>query len=574
DGSGKTTVSNLVVERLRARGLTVKHLRAEGKFVSSVSEAIRSLARDSKNLELDPRAEFLLYVARDVQLIEEALRQALATHDVVLADRFLYTAEVLARYGRGLPSEYTKPILEAAAGGLAPELVVLIDVDPVLARARRKSFKLVAKDSRPPSRKGLSGVGLQHRLRRGYLELAASAPERWYVTSNEQVLEDTVMRVTELVSHAVEQGPAAALAEQRELALRREAGVAVSARVRTVEDALGALQLWLQQRAEREPHVAAYVLAGLHGAPLDELRQKLAERVPAVVLAGLEGLTDDVSWQLRDGLCHDQPIAVARSLDSVTQQDPRAFALRQRLETLAPAELLRSLARSDDDASWAVRERLYEAHPEAAVSSLAGLPGERAGALRERWFSANKALLADSYELSKVAARSVHGVDDELAWEIREAARHAAPIASLLSVSELSCERSWDLRERSLQRATKVVMETLRRLREPRAWEMRWQVAGQTKEAIDSIADLDDEQAWAMRDAFADVWPSTVVKTLGVLATSERGRALVQRQLAAHPNNVSLLKHAAAIAMAARRGEGSIAGPAATVLPPLGAKSA
>src|SRR5689334_14129642 len=126
DGSGKTTVSNLVVERLRARGLTVKHLRAEGKFVSSVSEAIRSLARDSKNLELDPRAEFLLYVARDVQLIEEALRQALATHDVVLADRFLFTAEVLARYGRGLPSEYTRPILEAAAGGLSPELVVLI----------------------------------------------------------------------------------------------------------------------------------------------------------------------------------------------------------------------------------------------------------------------------------------------------------------------------------------------------------------------------------------------------------------------------------------------------------------
>ncbi|MEY4510961.1 MAG: Thymidylate kinase, partial [Pseudomonadota bacterium] len=30
DGSGKTTVSNLVVERLRTRGLTVKHLRAEG----------------------------------------------------------------------------------------------------------------------------------------------------------------------------------------------------------------------------------------------------------------------------------------------------------------------------------------------------------------------------------------------------------------------------------------------------------------------------------------------------------------------------------------------------------------
>ena len=122
DGSGKTTVSNLVVERLRASGLSVKHLRAEGKFASSVSESIRSLARDSKNVDLVPRAEFLLYVARDVQLIDELLGDALRTHDVVIADRFLYTAEVLARFGRALPASYVEPVIAAAAGELSPDL--------------------------------------------------------------------------------------------------------------------------------------------------------------------------------------------------------------------------------------------------------------------------------------------------------------------------------------------------------------------------------------------------------------------------------------------------------------------
>lgn len=556
DGSGKTTVSNLVVERLKARGLSVKHLRAEGKFVSSVSEAIRSLARDSKNLELDPRAEFLLYVARDVQLIEEALRQALLTHDVVLADRFLFTAEVLARYGRGLPAEYTKPILEAAAGGLAPDLVVLIDVEPVLARARRKSSKLVVKDSRPPSRKGLSGVGLQHRLRRGYLELAAGAPERWFVTPNEDVLEDTVMRVSELVQHAVEHGPASALARARQ-SCGRGVSAAVLARgeqtPRTPHEALSALTHWVEQRAAREPQVAAYVLAGLYGPPVDALRRALAQRVPSVVLSGLEGLTDEVSWQLREALCDEQPQAVARSLNSDAQRDPRAHELRAKLEQLAPGELARSLSRVDDDASWELRERLYCAHPEDVAVSLAGLSSARAQALRRAWFGERRSRLAEQYELSRVAARSVHAVDDELAWEIREAARAAAPIASLSSLGELTCERSWALRERSLRRATKVVMETLRRLREPRAWRMRWEVASEVKEAIDSIADLADDEAWALREAFLDVWPSTVVKTLGVLADGERGRAMVERQLAAHPNNVSLLKHAAAIALGAHR---------------------
>src|SRR5690606_3336661 len=143
DGSGKTTISNLVVQRLERAGLSVKHLRAEGKFVSSVAEAIRGLARDSKNHDLDPHAEFMLYVARDVQLIEEALRDAVRSHDVVIADRFLDTAEVVARFGRGLPARFTRPILEAAAQELAPDLVILVDVDPVLARARRKASKLV-----------------------------------------------------------------------------------------------------------------------------------------------------------------------------------------------------------------------------------------------------------------------------------------------------------------------------------------------------------------------------------------------------------------------------------------------
>ena len=36
DGSGKTTVSNQVAERLRAGGLSVKHLRAEGKSSAQV----------------------------------------------------------------------------------------------------------------------------------------------------------------------------------------------------------------------------------------------------------------------------------------------------------------------------------------------------------------------------------------------------------------------------------------------------------------------------------------------------------------------------------------------------------
>jgi hypothetical protein len=78
---------------------------------------------------------------------------------------------------------------------------------------------------------------------------------------------------------------------------------------------------------------------------------------------------------------------------------------------------------------------------------------------------------------------------------------------------------------------------------------MREEMAGTVKEAIDSMNELDAERGWQLRERCADLWSSTVVKSLGRLADTPRGRALVARQLARHPDNLSLLKHSAAIAL-------------------------
>lgn len=549
DGSGKTTISNMVVDRLRAHGLSVKHLRAEGKFVSTVSESIRSLARDSRNIDLVPRAEFLLYVARDVQLIEEALRDALLTHDIVLADRFLFTAEVLARFGRRLPEDYIRPILTAAAGGLSPDLVVLVDVDPTLARARRKASKLVTNDARPPSRKGLSGVGLQHRVRRGYLELARENPANWVTVRNEALLEDSVREVTELIHDAVRQGPAPAMAAFD--ARRREAS-RLSSSVSSAEGALESLVSWLHQRAEREPQVSAYLLSGLYGEQVDGLRKTLSERVPEVMLAGITGLGDELSWALRESLADLYPQAVARSLDGLPSDD-RVHALRLRLLDKVPAEVAKTLSTAADANAWALRERLLEVEPDAVVSSLSRLDCARSWELRTAYLERHKHLLHESYEHARIAAKSVRGVASEPAWAVRELAKQAAPLGSLSSLAGLTCERSFDVREHYLPRAPKTVMETLRTISHTRAWDMRSQVAMDTKEALDSVIRLDDDAAWELRERYADVWPSTVVKTLGHLADSERGQALLTRQLLQHAENVSLLKHAAAIALGVHR---------------------
>ena len=561
DGSGKTTVSNRVADRLREAGLEVCHLRADGKFASAVSEAIRSFGRDARNLDLVPQAEFLLYVARDVQLIEQVLRPALAVNDVVISDRFLYTPEVLGRVGRHLGADFTAPILRAAAAGLTPDLAVLVDVDPVLARARRKAFKLSVLDNRPPGRKGLAGAGLQQRLRRGYLELAAASPQLWAVVDNEDVLEDTVARVSALITEARRDGTPAAVERFHAAAgaRRRAAAANETRRPGSPAEALRAFLELIDKRMEREPGVAAYLLGGLAGAGIDERRRALAERVPEAVLAALTLLTDDASFELRERLSAATPAAAARSLAGIPSSDARAAALRAALEPVAPADVALSLNRLDDEAAWQARERLFDDArcTNVVMSSLGTLSSERAWTLRARWLAGLGAAIEDAiegrYELASAVTRSIWSLDDERAWHLRSAARPAAPVAALASVAGLDDPESWRWRRELLARAPRIVMATLRELDRPEAWRMRQQVAPECKEALDGIEGMDQPEAWTLRDAHADRWPSTVVKSLGALADGARGKALLLRQLDAHGHNVSLLKHAAAVALGLHR---------------------
>jgi dTMP kinase len=550
DGSGKTTISNQVAERLVAGGLRVKHLRAGGEFASLVTQAIRELGRDARNFELEPSAEFLLYLARDVQLLQQVLRPALAEHDVVIADRSFYTAQVLGQFGRHLQQSWVDAILAQTTRGFVPDLVVLVDVDPKLARARRKTSKLIAKIKKPPSRKGLAGVGLQHRLREGYLSLADQDPERWAVLRNEGTLDSAIERVTTLVTEAQRGRLQPALQRFRSTGTTKEVRVEG---ITTAKDAFAALLHWVDQHSAHEPHVAAYMTGGLWGEGLDERRRVWAQNAPEATLIAATGLDDACSWELRERLSTSHPRFVVQTLNGFEPHHERARALRERLEGQAPAEVLQSVSGADDAWSWALRERLHAKVPDAVVASLSGLESERAWQLREAWLQGREQSLDEDYDTARIALKSIHRLGQPKAWQWRELACKVAPVAALASIKGLQDEASWAWRRRFLHYAPKVVMASLARMPQPEAWAMRREVAADCKEALDSISRLDDAEAWQLRDAYKDVWPSTVIKSLGPLADGPKGSELLTRQLKRHSDNLSLLQHAAAIFLGAHR---------------------
>jgi dTMP kinase len=218
-----------------------------------------------------------------------------------------------------------------------------------------------------------------------------------------------------------------------------------------------------------------------------------------------------------------------------------------------PADVAASLDGRDDDPSWELRDRLIDVVPAGVIASLKRIASARSWTLREKWIASRggETAVAASFELARTLCESLNGVDDERSWDLRKLVKDTAPVPYLASMGGLSSDRAWKQRGRFLDRAPKVVLRTIAGLDDDRAWDLRERAAMRVKEAIDSMIGLDGDRAWTLRDRCADVWPSTVVKSLGPLARGQRGTALVARQLGRYPGNVSLLKHAAAIELGA-----------------------
>ncbi len=549
DGSGKTAVSNRVAKRLRAADTPVEHVREEGEFASSLVTRLREFGKDARNLALEPTAEMCFYLAREAQVLAELTRPALARGGTVFADRYLYSVEVLSGVGRGVPAEVVRPAIDAVAGGLWPDLVVLLDVDPHIARARRRVAKIEARGAgRAASsggRKGLAGVGLLRRMREGYLAMAAREPDRWLVIDNgspDAVLDATVEKVVTAIQARLQgqkpgPGPAPGSPSPSPTSAAQPA---------TPSQAFFAA---VEARAAREPGVAAYLIAGLGHPVATEWRDRLKDAAPHVVAYGLRGLADQAAWRLREELEEVAGMLVARSIDGIDVEGDRADATRLRLADRFPSAVLATLDGNDGAVAWALRERLEARDLSAVVSSLKRIGSERAWELRRRLIRqmGGDAALSDP-RVAEPLVGSLRSLGGAEAWELRRRCAEAAPVAALESLAEVTDDEAWAWRARWLERAPRPVLRSLLRLDDPRAWAMRRRVGAIVKEALDSMTGMDGAEAWALRDELVDRWPSTAVKSLGPLYSGKRGRALADRALAARPDDISLLKHLTALA--------------------------
>jgi dTMP kinase len=164
DGAGKTTLIAGLAAHLNA---TV--LREPGGV--ELSERIRNLVADPE-LDVDPRAEALLYAAARAQLVAERLRPLLDAGETVLLDRFVDSSLAYQGGGRELGIDAIRTLNAFATATVKPDRTLLLRIDPQQGLARLEG---------DPDRLERAGQAFFERVACAYDELAAAEPDRFVV---------------------------------------------------------------------------------------------------------------------------------------------------------------------------------------------------------------------------------------------------------------------------------------------------------------------------------------------------------------------------------------------------------
>jgi dTMP kinase len=172
DGSGKTTQAELLERWLGQQGRTVVRTREPGG--TEVGVEVREIVLHHRG-DIAPRAEALLYAADRAHHVATVVRPALTRGDVVIQDRYIDSSVAYQGAGRVLDPGEIRSLSVWATEGLVPDLTVLLDLDPSVARgrldeARTRYDRLEAEASE-----------FHGRVRQAYLGLAAAEPDRFVV---------------------------------------------------------------------------------------------------------------------------------------------------------------------------------------------------------------------------------------------------------------------------------------------------------------------------------------------------------------------------------------------------------
>jgi len=193
DGSGKSTQLRLLANLLQQEGCEVLLTREPGG--TPVGNRLRAALLDAHE-EVDPLTELLVFAADRAQHVRRVLRPALQSGRIVFSDRYADATRAYQGAGRGFSPELIEEIIQLATEGLKPDLTVLFDlpIEDSTARTRRRG-----NGTQQGDRLDAEDDDFHTRVRKAYLQLAKSEPDRIKIVNTNQPLELTHQSVKEII---------------------------------------------------------------------------------------------------------------------------------------------------------------------------------------------------------------------------------------------------------------------------------------------------------------------------------------------------------------------------------------
>jgi dTMP kinase len=200
EGSGKTTQIKLLANWIQSvwRGKVTQTREPGG---THGAELIRQLLVTGDKERWDRVTEALLMTASRRDNLMRIIKPALDDGDAVITDRFFDSTSVYQGLVGGVAPEIITALNTLCLDHISPDITILLDIDPELGLKRSNRVE------NAETRFEDMGLEFHQRVRKAYLELAQSNPDRFIVidaSRNEKAIHDDIIAQLEPILKAAQ----------------------------------------------------------------------------------------------------------------------------------------------------------------------------------------------------------------------------------------------------------------------------------------------------------------------------------------------------------------------------------
>ncbi len=193
EGSGKTTQMRLLVDWIEQVAPHLQPLTTREPGGTEAAEDIRTLLVTGAANKWRSATEAMLMSASRHEHVENVIRPALAEGRIVISDRYKDSTTVYQGLVGGVDAASIAALHHLSCNGLAPDITFLLDM------AEEEGLGRAVERGGDETRFESKGQSFHAAVRKGFLDLAAAEPDRFFVLNATASIDEIAFKIRSTV---------------------------------------------------------------------------------------------------------------------------------------------------------------------------------------------------------------------------------------------------------------------------------------------------------------------------------------------------------------------------------------